>query len=49
MKVSLACQLEKILEDYICENFKFIKISGEPSSLMSKLEEEMGVALTSVE
>lgn len=50
MKTSTARQLEKITEDYIRENFKFVKIQGEPSRLkLRELEEEMSVAATSVE
>jgi len=50
MKVSSARQLEKIMEDYIQENFKFVKIQGGPSRLkLRELEEDMSVAATSVE
>ena len=50
MKTSTVRQLEKITEDYIRENFKFVKIQGEPSRLkLWELEEEMSVAATSVE
>ena len=50
MKVSSARYLEKFTEGYICENFKFVKIQGEPSRLkLRQLEEEMSVVATSVE
>ena len=40
MKTSTACQLEKITEDYIRENFKFVKVQGEFSRLkLRELEE----------
>jgi len=50
MKASSARQLEKIADDYIRENFEFVKIQGEPSRLkLRELEEEMSLAPTSVE
>ena len=50
MKTSTVRQLEKITKDYIRENFKFVKIQGEPSRLkLRELKEEMSVAATSVE
>ena len=48
MKTSTVRQLEKITEDYIRENFKFVKIQREPSRLkLQELEEEMSVVATS--